>query len=399
VGGIRSWHRWPLLLLLLAGLAGCESIGYYAHVAGGQLKLLTDRRPVDRVLQDIDNAPDSAASEVLRDRLELSQAVLTYARETMSLPVGGRYRSYVDLSRDAVVWNVFAAPELSLEPYLWCYPLVGCLPYRGFFDETRARREQTRLAEEGLETYVGPVLAYSTLGWFDDPLLSTFLTLDNVAFVELLLHELSHSRIWVRGDATFNESFASFVGRQGARGWFDAEGRLDEYEASRRADSEWQTALHILEETREALRVVYADDSDEAIRLNAKRRVLEAASNCLTLLSEQTGNDGYQRLAPRLNNAYLASLATYEDAVPTFAALFAASDGRWDVFFEQVDELAALDPEARNAALAASGEHEVAAHGDDDGTDQVQCQSLSGHGLDGETAGAEHDDVRRRSDG
>lgn len=392
------------LLMMLAGLAGCESVGYYAHVAGGQLKLLTERQPVERVLRELDDAPSAGpGGAALRARLELSQAVLAHAEDTIGLPVGDRYRSYVDLDREAVLWNLFAAPELSLEPHLWCYPVVGCLPYRGYFDDDRLRREQARLAARGLDTYVGPVLAYSTLGWFDDPLLSTFLALDDMAFVELLLHELSHSRVWVRGDATFNESFASFVGRQGARGFFNDRGRLEEFEAWERADLAWQTALRVLQQTRDVLRAIYAGAGDEAARRAAKRAALDAAGDCLTNLAVATGNDGYLRLIPRLNNAYLASLATYEDAVPVFAALFEAANGNWTSFFDRVNALAELGADERAAALAGtalqSGEHQVAADADDDGTDQVQCEALFRHGFDGEAAGAEHDDVGSGGDG
>jgi len=389
-----------LLPLLVSGLAGCESIGYYAHLAGGQWKLLTDRRPVDKVLRELDEAaPAAPEAAALRSRLELSRSVLTFAEADMGLDVGGRYRSYVDLNRQAVVWNLFAAPELSLTPHLWCYPLVGCLPYRGYFDDGRARREQDRLESEGLDTYLGPVLAYSTLGWFDDPLLSTFLALDDVEFVELILHELSHSRVWVRGDAAFNESFASFVGRQGAREYFASRGLAAEFDAWTRAESGWQAALHLLEETRDTLSAVYAGTEDEAGRRAAKREVLEAAGHCLSRMAEATGNDGYRRLIARLNNAYLASLATYEDAVPVFAALFETANRDWAAFFERVDGLAAMDGEARAAVIAGSGEDQVAAERDDDGTDQVQCQPLSGHGFDREVTGAEHDDVGRGGDG
>jgi predicted aminopeptidase len=305
----------------------------------------------------------------------------------------------VDLHREAVVWNLFAAPELSLDPHLWCYPLVGCLPYRGYFDDTRVRREQARLAADGLDTYVGPVLAYSTLGWFDDPLLSTFLALDDMAFVELLLHELSHSRVWIRGDATFNESFASFVGRQGAHDFFASRGRLDEFEAWSRAESGWEAALGLLRETRDALRAVYAGTGDEDDRRAAKRAVLDAAGGCLTEMAVATGIDGYRQLIPRLNNAYLASLATYEDALPVFAGLFAAADEDWARFFARVDSLAALGADERAAVLAGSGEQHVAADADDDRADQVQCESLLRHGLDAEATRAEHDDIGSRGHG
>lgn len=392
------WRHFAVAFFVCA-LAGCESVGYYAHLAGGQLKLLTDRTPVARMLQDLEaRAESDPASARLKGRLELSQLVLTYADNTMGLPVGGRYRSYVALNREAVVWNLFAAPPLSLEPHLWCYPLLGCLPYRGYFDRSRAERQQARLLAKGLETHLGGVTAYSTLGWFDDPLLSTFVDLDDTEFVELLLHELAHSRVWVGGDATFNESFASFVGREGARSWFDSRGRRDEFEARMLEDAGYAAAMRILEETRTVLTRVYASGRDDGTRLAAKRAVLDAAGACLEDLAERTGNEGYRDLVARLNNAYLASLATYADAVPVFARLFETANGEWLRFFERVDALAALDAEQRALALSRSGENEIAADGDDHRADQIQCQALLRHGLDGEAPGAEHDHVRRGGD-
>jgi predicted aminopeptidase len=388
------------VLMLLVGLGGCQTIGYYAHVAGGQLTLLVDREPVDKVLARLDENPHpDPDARAFRDRLLLSQKVLAYAQDTMHLPVGGRYRSYVDLHRDAVVWNLFAAPPLSLSPHEWCYPFVGCAPYRGYFDADRAERARSRLAREGLETYVGPVAAYSTLGWFNDPLLSTFMDLDEPDFVELLLHELAHSRVWVHGDATFNESFATFVGAEGTRRWFERQDRMDELAARRARSAGARRARAILEETRAALSRVYDSGMDDTRKQRAKTTVLTRASDCLDDLSDATGNDAYRRLAGRLNNAYLASMATYSDDVPAFAVLFDAAGEDWQTFFSEVDALARRDASVRTAELARLREEYVGAQGDDDGTDEVQCQALPGHGLDGEATGAEDDDVRGRGHG
>lgn len=400
-----------LLLLLL--LSGCESIGYYAHVSGGQLKLLAEREPVQRVLARL-AADDDAETRQLAERLRLSQEVLDYAEGVLGLEVGGRYRSYVALDRDSVVWNVFAAPELSLTPYTWCYPFAGCVPYRGYFDRQKAEMQSEKLAERGLETFVGGVAAYSTLGWFDDPLLSTFMDMREGDFVELLLHELAHSRVWIKGDATFNESFASFVGRQGARDWYAAQERQAAFDAHLAEEMAWDRAIELLQATRDELGQTYDGDAPAVEKATRKAEVLDAAAACLAKLAESTGMEGYRRLIPRLNNAYLASLATYSDGVPAFAALFAEVGEDWAVFFDQVEALAerteddrsnrlmappAAGPAASPAAGSGSGEDEVATRRDDEGTEQVQCETFSGHGLDGEVTGAEHDDVRSGGDG
>jgi len=352
---VRRFLLAGLLIAVLIVSAGCESIGYYAHVSSGQLSLLSKREPVAEVIADLAEQSNPAA-EALSERLQLSQRLLIYARDELGLDVGGRYSTFVALDRDAVVWNLVAAPELSLVAHTWCYPIVGCAPYRGYFDREKAERARTRLvAAEGLDTYIGAVSAYSTLGWFDDPILSTFADLPEPDFVELLIHELAHSRVWVKDDAAFNESFASFVGRAGARAWYTGQGRAAEYEAHLAAEGDWARARELLEETRAALAAAFAAPQADAWKRSAKAGILDAAAGCLAELSEETGNEGYRRLAPRLNNAYLASLATYSDQQPAFAVLFADAGEAWAPFFEAVDVLAKLGAAERQARVEALG--------------------------------------------
>jgi len=398
---IRRLSLAGLLIAAVLASAGCASIGYYAHVSGGQLSLLSKREPVEELIADLEEKTDPAATALSR-RLQLSQRLLVFAHRELGLDVGGRYSTYVALERDAVVWNLVAAPELSLSAHTWCYPFVGCAPYRGYFDREKAERARARLAAQGLDTYVGGVSAYSTLGWFDDPILSTFVELAEPDFVELLIHELAHSRVWVKDDAPFNESFASFVGREGAKAWFAGQGRAAEFDAHLAAEADWARARDLLEETRAALEAAFAAQETDAWKRSAKAQILTAAAGCLAEMTEATGNDGYQRLASRLNNAYLASLATYSDQQPAFAVLFADAGGVWEAFFDAVDVLANLGAEQRQkrieALLVRSGKEQVAADGDDQGADQVQCEALAGHGLDAELARREHDDVGRGSD-
>ena len=393
------WRAMPVILAF-AGLTGCESIGYYLHVAGGQLKLLADRQPVDRLVAELaSRTEEDLQARALLERLQLSREVLVFAEQTLGLPVGGRYRSYVDLDRDAVVWNLFAAPPLSLEAHTWCYPFVGCLPYRGYFDRARVERYERRLRARGLETYIGAVPAYSTLGWFDDPMLSTFMDLDEADFVELLVHELAHSRIWVRGDAAFNESFAAFVGREGTRVWFGQQGRAAEYDAHEKSEAGWQRAWQVLQETRTALASVYGSPLQDEEKAAGKSRILDVAAGCLETLAEQTGNEGYRRLIDRLNNAYLVSLATYTDVQGAFEALFAEAGGNWQAFFDRVEEIGRLKEAERARLLSGSGQDQIAAQRDDAGADEVECETLAGHGFDAEVAGAVHDDVWGGGDG
>ncbi len=394
-----------LLALLIS--AGCQSLGYYAHVSSGQLSLMSKREPVPKVIETLTGETDEAAV-ALRERLALSQQLLAFAEDELGLQVGGRYRTYVALDRTAVVWNLVAAPELSLAPRRWCYPFAGCAPYRGYFNQDKAEQARARLMADGLDTYVGGVSAYSTLGWFDDPILSTFVDLSEVDFVELLIHELAHSRVWVKDDVPFNESFASFVGREGARVWFSRQGRAAAFESHLASEADWARARVLLSETRAALELAFQAPETDAWKRAAKADIFDAAADCLDTMSDENGNEGYRRLIPRLNNAYLASLATYSDLQPAFAVLYADANRAWPVFFEAVDALAELEAGERQAHVEAlisrarllpSGEKQVATEGDDAGADQIQCKALAGHGLDAELAGGEHDDVGRGRDG
>jgi predicted aminopeptidase len=369
-------------------LSGCETVSYYLHVSTGQLKLLSEREPVEDVLEALESRSDEEALR-LAERLRLSMQVLAFAETQIGLAADGRYSSFVELDKEAVVWNLFAAPELSLSAHSWCYPFVGCAPYRGYFDREKAEQARERMAATGYETHVAGVLAYSTLGWFDDPLLSTFATLSEGAFVELLIHELVHSRVWVKGDAVFNESFASFVGRQGVEAWFTAGERPSDFAAYLAEEAAWARAEALLGRTRAALDAVFTAEISDAQKRLAKARVLDQTAACLESLAATTGAAWYLNLIPRLNNAYLASLATYSDRMTAFAALFRESGNDWPEFFRRVDALAGLDQEARSAGLEElepSGQQQIAAGGDHQGADEVQCEAFPSHGLDAEPA-------------
>lgn len=378
------------LLLMVSGVlatAGCQTVSYYSHAVAGQWRMLADREPVPEVLAELaarrDHDPEAA---LLYRRLSYSQRVLDFAEHELLLDVGRRYRTYVDLQRPAVVWNVFAAPPLSLEPYRWCYPIVGCAPYRGYFDPVRAERQARGLADRGLETYVGPVAAYSTLGWFADPLLSSFVTWPEADLAALLFHELAHTEVWVAGDVAFNESFATFVGRRGLLEWLRREGREDLLAEYRQRLAERRRLLDLLGRVRGALEAVYASDRSREDKLRAKAEVLTAAGACYQRSRGLLGGGRYDDLMGGLDNARLVSVATYEDLVPGFEALFESVDGRWEAFYDRVRALGRLDEAARREALAGSGHQQVAHAGDDHHTHEIECQALAGHLLDGEAS-------------
>ncbi len=346
-------HRSLLLrasaLALVAGvvLAGCA--GYYLQAAAGQLALMRSRQPLEQVLAD------PATPAALREQLLLVDSALVFARLELGLPASGSYRHYADLHRPYVVWNVVAAPEFSLDPREWCYPVAGCATYRGWFSEQRARDEAARLAAGGDDVFVAGVAAYSTLGWFADPVLNTMLGDDPADLAGLLFHELAHQRLYVPGDTLFNEGYASLVEEEGTRRWLAARGdpaglcRLD-LRNERRA-----VVLGIVERLRTELAAIYAGDAPLAERRHARAAAIEQARRAYADVRagwpEPPWFDAW--FAPGLNNARLAALAAYEDLVPAFRVMLAQADGDLPAFHARVEALGRRPAEERERVLAA----------------------------------------------
>ena len=339
----RLWRTGALFAAIwLAG--GCATFQYYTQATTGQLEVLRTSRPVESVIAH----PDT--EEALRDRLLLADRIIDFARLELGLDAGNSYRRYAALGRPFIVWNVFAAPPLSLDARRWCYPFVGCVPYRGYFDRTTALKAEARLARQGYETYVAGVPAYSTLGWFDDPLLSTFIDWPEPRLAELLLHEIAHQRVWVRDDAAFNESFATFAGETGARLWFRKTGREVEFDRHVESRRGWQRLRALLLATRVELESVYWGEGDEQLRIREKTRVFGAFRHCYRQHKPLLGGGAFDGLVEVVNNAYLATVGTYTDRYPAFASLY-RREGNWTAFLDAVDALAGLTPEERRAAL------------------------------------------------
>ena len=345
----RTWSRlWQTGALFLASwlAGGCAAFQYYTQAAAGQLEVLRTSRPVQSVIAH------PATGEALRNRLLVAEGIVDFAVSDLGLDPGNSYQRYAALGRPFVVWNVFAAPPLSLEGRRWCYPFVGCVPYRGYFDRNAALRAEDRLVRRGYETYVAGISAYSTLGWFDDPLLSTFIGWSEPRLAELLLHEISHQRIWVRDDAVFNESFATFAGETGARLWFRKTGREGEFDAYLASRQAWQRFRALLLATRARLELVYRQGGEGESQYREKAQVLEAFRRCYRQHRPSLGGGAFDELVEAVNNAYLAAFGTYTDWYPAFAALYQQAGG-WTAFLDAVDTLAFLAPEERTAALEA----------------------------------------------
>jgi predicted aminopeptidase len=284
---------------------------------------------------------------------------------------------------------------------------VGCAPYRGYFAEREALRTSAALRARGMDTHVGGVPAYSTLGRFDDPLLSTFIHWPADDLAELLLHELAHGIVWVPGDVAFNESFATYVGTRGAAAWSSAAGRGEGTVGGADHGAAWRRLTALLALTRERLDAVYQAPVGAAEQRAAKAGVIAAAQGCYAARKALLGAGRYDGFMAGLNNAALVSVSTYEDLVPAFVQLHRALGGNWPAFYASVRAMAEVPAEERRRRLArlaasgrtASGNDEIADQADDDDADEVQCEALRRHVPGAEAARAEDDDVGRGGDG
>lgn len=327
---------------------GCSALGYYAQAAGGHLSMLAAARPIG------DWLADPAAPEALKLRLSRAQRMRSFASRELGLPDNRSYTAYADLKRPAVVWNVFAAPELSLQLKTWCYPFFGCAAYRGYFDKAEAERLGAALAAEGQDVQVAPVPAYSTLGWFDDPLLNTFIGYGDAQLARLIFHELAHQVVYVKDDTLFNESFATAVEREGVRRWLAAEG--DERERTEWAAYEARRAdfLVLLLDHKRKLTDAYAAEVSVPEKRARKRAVFTELQLAYQRIKAERWNGfaGYDRyFAQELGNAHLAAVGTYNDLVPAFESLLAKSGGDLARFYAETAKLAALPKQQRSEAL------------------------------------------------
>jgi predicted aminopeptidase len=379
--------------MLLALLAGCESINFYRQAVSGQLGLLAARTSVDRLL--LDPATDPA----LADRLGVAREILDFAAQELALPVNGRYSSYVALDRPAAVWVVYAAPEFAITPRQWCYPIAGCAAYRGYFDRGAAQKYADRLM--GYDTHVGGANAYSTLGWFNDPLLSTFIHWPDHALAATLFHELAHVRVYADGDSALNEGYATFVERQGTRDWLAASGRADSLEAAERRWHDRDRFTRFMLAWRDRFAELYAQPYEPFAMRTLKGEMTEALVSCYREHRERLGAGAFDRFFDEpINNARFVAMAVYDRLVPAFAQLFSDAGGDWEAFHARTEALAGQAAEHRQARLEAMlADQQIAHVRDDDHADEVQCKTLSHHGIDVKAAGAEHDDVGRGRDG
>ena len=338
---------------LVCAVSGCTSAGYLAQSVSGHVDLLRRARPVDEWLTD------AAAPGELRRKLELSQRMREFAVRELHLPDNRSYRSYADLGRAAAVWNVVAAPELSLSLKTWCFPVMGCVGYRGYFDRADADSLAQQLQGEGLEVDVYGVPAYSTLGWTNwiggDPLLSTFIGWPDAEVARLLFHELAHQVVYAPDDTPFNESFAVAVERIGGTRWLTANADALALGEFRAYDQRRQEFRELTAGVRAALAALYASTANAADKRQRKAELYaQLRAEHARLKSERwNGFKGYDAWVAKANNASLGVQGAYNDLVPEFERLFERNGGNFDRFYAEVKRLAALPKAERHATLRA----------------------------------------------
>ncbi len=340
---------WLSIVVALSGCSAVDTLDFYWQGAAGQMDLITRARPIPEVIEQGGDAALAARLDRVRD-------IRAFASRELGLPDNGSYTKYTELGRPFVLWNVFATPALSLKPRQWCFPVAGCVNYRGYFREEDARAEAVRIRSEGDDVYVSGVPAYSTLGWFDDPVLSSFVRWPDTEVARLIFHELAHQVLYVKDDTAFNESFAVAVEEAGLARWLAVQ-RNPVLDAQALRAQLLRTAFRAMtRDARGKLAAIYASDIGDDAKRHAKVRTfadMKAAYE--QAKAGDPGLAGFERwFAQEPNNANLAALGLYSDRVPAFRVLLQEQGNDLSRFYERVRTLAALPRTERDAVLTAA---------------------------------------------
>jgi len=329
-------------------LSACSSVGYYWQAMDGHFDIVSREQPIKEMLQQADLDP------VLRNKLQLVQSARHFASEQLQLPDNGSYTEYADLKRPYVTWNVIGTPAYSVTPRRWCYAFAGCFNYRGYFHEQDAREFAKELKQQGYDVAISGALAYSTLGWFNDPVLNTMLETNDADIIGTLFHELGHQTVYVKDDSSFNESFANAVEQAGLQRWFAHMQQPVRYQAYLKRQQQRHAILRMLQQTRESLRELYAQPiSIEQKRVQKQRRFTELKQAYQQWRAKHDYAVYDRFMQQDLNNANLALIATYTDKVPAFLAMLHGAHDDFGEFYREARRVGNLPDAQRHAALLA----------------------------------------------
>lgn len=348
-----------ICLMLILLVSGCQSAGFYSQAILGGSRLLLTRQDTDTLLASPETDP------ALRERILMVNELLDFSGE-LGLESHGAYRSYVETGQPYVIWNVFAAEPFNLTLKESCFPIAGCVTYRGYFKQAQAHVQAALLEEQGYEVYVGGVTAYSTLGWFDDPLLDTFLFRSDERLAALIFHELAHQVVYVPDDTRFNESLATAIERYALEQWLAAHGMQDRFTAWALRRDQQDAVIKLINETRERLKRLYASGLDVTSMVVGKQLVIdELRSDYQNLMAQWDPSDEsafpfYYWMEQEINNAKLETVADYHQWVPALTYLL--QTGSFGAFKQRLMALAALDIVEREAALMALQQQSVGAY-------------------------------------
>jgi len=337
------WIQIIFGVILTVALAGCESIVYYKQLISGQIAILNKKQPIHELLDN----PDTP--EKLKEKLRLVMDIRSFAKDELFLPVKNQYLSFVALDRPFAGWNMWATPEFSFSPKTWCYPIIGCAIYRGYFSKKDALNYGHQLEAQGYDVYIGGVAAYSTLGWLDDPVFSTFIYRSDIRLAALIFHELSHHLLYVSDDTTFNESFAIAVEQEGLRRWLTA---IDNQKASEIYKLDYQRRQKFIElvmKYRKELESLYTKNLPIPEKRQAKATIFEKLMDDYRLLKRHwNGYSGYDFwMYQNMNNAKLISVSTYNNLVPAFLELLKTCNNDLKVFYKKCQDLSKKSKEER----------------------------------------------------
>lgn len=344
----------PLCLLPL--LFGCADFNYYMQASRGHMEIVSKRENISRLIES------GKLSEREISKLKLVEEVTHYASGQLGFPDNGSYKHYVALERPYVVWNVFAAQPFSFDSKNWCYPIVGCVTYRGYFDQSSAEQYAQTLSRQGYDVYVGGVAAYSTLGWFNDPVLSTFLRRQDYQLVALLFHELAHEILYIKGDTTFNESFATALEEIALAHWLESKNKAEIFSRYKEYKTRKEKFIQFVLSWKNKIELAYQEVGEGGHNTEIKEKIYQAMRDDYARFRKEIDYSGYDRwFNDDLNNAKLNTVATYESLVPKFMLIYYNVGESVEDFIKESKRIGKLSSEQRMLYFSKLNRNPVAA--------------------------------------